>query len=162
MDLHALHVRFTFWYISLPFSSWQRRKMIKFEVMWRTRAADGSQQLCSWNVYSHFPSRATWSNRKIIAVKGNNIFRKRSLSPLFRRLHIEKLCPTSQQWTVVGQRGVHGKHAQLLVETAFRLGVECVSTLHPKIAVTLVKEIQLRWSPAQSGDVVSIVTVFNS
>ena len=36
--LHDLHVRFTFWYTSLPLSSWQRREMIKFEVMWKTRA----------------------------------------------------------------------------------------------------------------------------
>ena len=31
-----LHVRFTFWYISLPFSAKQQREMTKFEVLWRT------------------------------------------------------------------------------------------------------------------------------
>ena len=39
-----------------------------------------SHQFYSWNVYSHFPSRATWSNRKMITVTGNNIFSQRSLS----------------------------------------------------------------------------------
>ena len=33
---NALHVRFTFWYISLPFSAKQQREMTKFKVLWRT------------------------------------------------------------------------------------------------------------------------------
>ena len=31
--LHVLHVRFSFWYISLLFSSWQRRELTKFQVV---------------------------------------------------------------------------------------------------------------------------------
>ena len=41
-------------------------------------------------MHSHFPSRTTWSNRKIITVTGNNIFRQRCRSrrrrPCFRSL----------------------------------------------------------------------------
>ena len=33
---NALHVRFTFWFISLPFSAKQQREMTKFKVLWRT------------------------------------------------------------------------------------------------------------------------------
>ena len=40
MALHALHVRFTFWYISLPSSPKWRREMTKFKVLWRTLAYD--------------------------------------------------------------------------------------------------------------------------
>ena len=38
--LQALHVRFTFWYISLPSSPKWRREMTKFKVLWRTLAHD--------------------------------------------------------------------------------------------------------------------------
>ena len=31
-----LHVRFTFWFISLPFSAKQQREMTKFKVLWTT------------------------------------------------------------------------------------------------------------------------------
>ena len=40
MALRALHVRFTFWYISLPSSPKRRREMTKFKVLWRTLAHD--------------------------------------------------------------------------------------------------------------------------
>ena len=33
---NALHVRFSFWYISLPSSTKQRREMTTFKVLWRT------------------------------------------------------------------------------------------------------------------------------
>ena len=32
----TLHVRFTFWYISLPSSAKQQRQMTNFTVLWRT------------------------------------------------------------------------------------------------------------------------------
>ena len=38
---NALHVRFKFWYISLPSSAKQQREMTKFKVLWRARAHDG-------------------------------------------------------------------------------------------------------------------------
>ena len=40
MALHALHVRFTFWYISLPSSPKCRREMTKLKFLWRTLAQD--------------------------------------------------------------------------------------------------------------------------
>ena len=33
----ALHVRFKFWYISLPYSAKQQREMVKFKVWWRMK-----------------------------------------------------------------------------------------------------------------------------
>ena len=38
MVLYALHVRFTFWYISLPSSRKWWREMTKFMVLWRSLA----------------------------------------------------------------------------------------------------------------------------
>ena len=38
---NTLHVRFTFWYISLPSSAKQQREMTKFEVFSRTWAHNG-------------------------------------------------------------------------------------------------------------------------
>ena len=35
-----LHVRFTFWYISLPSSAKQQRYMTTFKVLWRTSTDD--------------------------------------------------------------------------------------------------------------------------
>ena len=40
MALHALHVRFTFLYISLLSSPKRRREMTKFKVLWSTLAHD--------------------------------------------------------------------------------------------------------------------------
>ena len=40
MALHALHVRFTHSYISLPSSPKWRREMTKFKDLWRTLAHD--------------------------------------------------------------------------------------------------------------------------
>ena len=37
----ALHVRFTFWYISLSSSAKQQREMTTFKVLWRTWAHNG-------------------------------------------------------------------------------------------------------------------------
>ena len=50
-----------------------------------------SHQFYSWVVHSHFPSRTTWSNRKIITVTGNNIFRQRSRSRRRRRACLRSL-----------------------------------------------------------------------
>ena len=47
-----------------------------------------SQQFYSWNVETHFPCRATRSNRKIIAITGNNIFRQRCRGACLRSLII--------------------------------------------------------------------------
>ena len=55
-------------------STW--RRIFKFLFKYPHR----SHQFYSWIAHSHFPSRTTWSNRKIITVTGNNIFRQRSRS----------------------------------------------------------------------------------
>ena len=43
-------MRFTFWYISLPFSAKQQREMTKFKVSWRTRTHDGEFSFLSLNL----------------------------------------------------------------------------------------------------------------
>ena len=55
-------------------STWRRIFKFLFKCPHR------SHQFYSWIAHSHFPSRTTWSNRKIITVTGNNIFRQRSRS----------------------------------------------------------------------------------
>ena len=63
-----------------------------------------SHQFYSWNVDSHLPSRATWSNRKIITITENNIFKQRSRSrrrrPCLRSLSSLRL---PWQWWWRGQ-----------------------------------------------------------
>ena len=55
-----------------------------------------SHQFCSWNLYSHFPSRTTWSNRKIITVTVNKIIFLDNVLESRRRRHpclTSLMCP---------------------------------------------------------------------
>ena len=45
MTVHAVHVHFNSWYISLPSSAKQQREMTKFCVVWRTRTTTANSYL---------------------------------------------------------------------------------------------------------------------
>ena len=68
-------------YISMPFSLWQRLELTlwapddKFSIL-SLNIQQCYQLFYFWKVDTHFPCRANWSNRKIIAIKGfflNNV-----------------------------------------------------------------------------------------
>jgi len=45
----TLHVRYTFWYISFPFSAKQQREMTSFKFfLWRTGTYEGEFFLSYW------------------------------------------------------------------------------------------------------------------
>lgn len=73
--LSVLRMRFSFLYISQPFSSYQRREMTSFTVVWTTQALDQNIfnfSFLTWNrswqfnpgrkVSKHFASQTTWRN----------------------------------------------------------------------------------------------------
>ena len=49
ITVHAFHVRFTCWYISVPSSTKQQRKMIKTSGLWRTSVHDEKHFILSKN-----------------------------------------------------------------------------------------------------------------
>ena len=83
-----MHVRFKFWYISLPSSAKQQREMPKFKVLWRAWAHDSKfsfsvltwrpfRQFCYWIVRPHCRSWTNWNKPKVVQVTGTCIFKWR-------------------------------------------------------------------------------------
>ena len=103
----AFHILIHFFAVLVLTTTWNDQIWghVEDESTWRRifnfllNCPHRSHQFYSWIAHSHFPSRTTWSNRKIITVTGNNIFRQRSRS---RR---RRPCLRSLLW-----RKVNGDH----------------------------------------------------
>ena len=104
--LHALHVQFSFLYISMLFSSFQRRETTCFAVVWKTWAyGENFQYFVSFFISQrlipidsqifriHFASIMTWNNWEIIAETRSYIFRWFSRCRR-RRVCLSSLTPT--------------------------------------------------------------------
>ena len=84
----AFHILIHFFAVLVLTTTWNDQIWghVEDESTWRRifnflfNCPHRSHQFYSWIAHSHFPSRTTWSNRKIITVTGNNIFRQRSRS----------------------------------------------------------------------------------
>ena len=84
----AFHILIHFFAVLVLTTTWNDQIWghVEDESTWRRifkfifKCPHRSHQFYSWIAHSHFPSRTTWSNRKIITVTGNNIFRQRSRS----------------------------------------------------------------------------------
>ena len=84
----AFHILIHFFAVLVLTTTWNDQIWghVEDESTWRRifnflfNCPHRSHQFYSWIAHSHFPSRTTWSNRKIITITGNNIFRQRSRS----------------------------------------------------------------------------------